>query len=123
MALNIRQRWERVKTVPGLGRDTAAVVLMVVAGVVSYLIMQSNIARAPWASTQDVKAEFAQVPGVHVESTNSVTIAGVKVGKISNWEATNRGTAILTLEIDPDHKVYDNARAILRPKNPLNDMA
>jgi phospholipid/cholesterol/gamma-HCH transport system substrate-binding protein len=49
-------------------------------------------------------------------------MAGVIVGQISGWEATDHGTAILDLNIDGTKKVYQNARAILRPKNVLNDM-
>jgi phospholipid/cholesterol/gamma-HCH transport system substrate-binding protein len=59
---------------------------------------------------------------VNPKSSHKVTMAGVNVGKITGWEPTERGTAILKLEIEGDHPVYDNARAVLRPKNPLNDM-
>jgi phospholipid/cholesterol/gamma-HCH transport system substrate-binding protein len=49
-------------------------------------------------------------------------MAGVIVGQITGWEATDHGTAVLELNIDGTKRVYQNARAVLRPKNVLNDM-
>lgn len=124
MKQSLSQRWERVRTVPGLGRDVGAVALLVVSAVVAGLIMQSKMSPSlPWEHKTTIKVEFESVPGVNPASSHKVTMAGVQVGKIVDWEPTARGTAILDLEIDGDHPVYDNARAVLRPKNPLNDMA
>jgi len=123
MSRAISQRWERIRTVPGLGRDTAALSVMVVLGIISAILIQGSLtATLPWEDRYVLRAEFEEVPGVNPDAGHKVTIAGVRVGEIADWEATERGTAILTLNMEAGHKIYDNARAVLRPKNPLNDM-
>ncbi|KLL11184.1 MULTISPECIES: MlaD family protein [Protofrankia] len=124
MSASLRRRWERIRTVPGLGRDMTALAVLVVLGLVAAVIIQSQLSSTPpWANRSIVKAEFASVPGVNPTSSNQVTIAGVKVGKIADWSVSDHATAILTLEIEPGHPVYDNARAVVRPKNALNEMS
>lgn len=118
-------RWERLRTVPGLGRDTAALVVMVTLGVIAALLIRSNLSGGgmPWTHHTTVQVEFASVPGVNVESSAIVTMAGVKVGRIAGWKATDHDSAVLKLQLNGDYKIYDNAHAVLRPKNPLNEMS
>ncbi|AEH09483.1 MULTISPECIES: MlaD family protein [Protofrankia] len=124
MSMSLSRRWERIRTVPGLGRDVGALTVLIVLGIVAAIVIQSNLSPTlPWAKKSIVKAEFASVPGVNPESSNLVTIAGVRVGKIASWEVTKTGTAILSMELEPGHPVYDNARAVLRPNNALNEMS
>ncbi len=124
MSTSLRRRWERIRTVPGLGRDVTVLVALVALGIVAAVVIQSKLTSTPpWAKRSVVKAEFASVPGVNPTSSNMVTIAGVKVGKIADWKVGDHATAILTLELEPGHTVYDNARAVLRPKNALNEMS
>lgn len=114
---------ERLKTVPGLGRDVTALTVLIVLGIISAAIIKSYLGgAAPWSDTTTVKAEFAQVPGLNPKSQNSVTIAGVKVGSVTQADATDEGTAVVTMTLDGDYRVYKNAHAVLRPKNPLNEM-
>jgi phospholipid/cholesterol/gamma-HCH transport system substrate-binding protein len=114
---------ERLRTVPGLRRDVTALAVLIVVGLVSTMFIKSYLGgSAPWADHTIVRAEFAQVPGLNPKSQNSVTMAGVKVGTVTASTATAKGTAILTLDIDGHHPVYRDARAVLRPKNPLNEM-
>jgi phospholipid/cholesterol/gamma-HCH transport system substrate-binding protein len=114
---------ERLKTVPGLGRDVSALAVLMVLGVFAAVIIKSFLGgSAPWSEETVVKAEFAQVPGLNPKSQNSVTIAGVKVGSVTAADATARGTAIVTMTLDGKYDVFANARAVLRPKNPLNEM-
>ncbi|GAB2962343.1 hypothetical protein GCM10017788_73690 [Amycolatopsis acidiphila] len=121
--MSIRRTWDRLRTVPGLSRDVGAVTALVVAAVVAAGIMGSKMSTSlPWQDKLVLHAEFQSVPGVNPDSSHKVTIAGVNVGKITGWRVTEHGTAILDLEIDGGQTVYDNARAVLRPKNPLNDM-
>jgi phospholipid/cholesterol/gamma-HCH transport system substrate-binding protein len=116
-------QWERIRTVPGLGRDVAALAFLLVMGVVAAVVIQTQLTPiAPWADHTVIKAEFASVPGVNPDASTSVTIAGVKVGQITGAEVTDHGTALLTLDVAGKPQVYDNARLVLRPKNPLNEM-
>jgi phospholipid/cholesterol/gamma-HCH transport system substrate-binding protein len=94
-----------------------------VLGVFAAVIIKSYLGgTAPWSEETVVKAEFAQVPGLNPKSQNSVTIAGVKVGAVTAAEATDRGTAVVTMTLDGEYDVFEDARAVLRPKNPLNEM-
>jgi len=114
---------ERLKTVPGLGRDVSALAVLVVVGIVTAALIKSYLGgSSPWGDETVVKAEFAQVPGLNPDSQNSVTIAGVKVGTVTATEATTEGTAVITMTLSGKYDVYGDARAVLRPKNPLNEM-
>lgn len=116
-------RIERLRTVPGLRRDVTALAVLVVVGLLSTVIIKSYLGgSAPWSDQTVVKAEFAQVPGLNPKSQNSVTMAGVKVGTVTASDATKRGTAVVTMTIDGHYDIYQNAQAVLRPKNPLNEM-
>lgn len=114
---------ERLKTVPGLGRDVSALVVLMVVGVIAAAMIKSYLGgTAPWSDQTTVKAEFQQVPGLNLASQSSVTIAGVRVGSVTDAEATDGGTAVVTMTLDGNYDVYRDARAVLRPKNPLNEM-
>lgn len=114
---------ERLRTVPGLGRDVSALMVLIVLGVAAAVIIKGYLGgSAPWSERTIVRAEFAQIPGLNPESNNGVTIAGVKVGTVTAAEPTDEGTAIITMTLNGDYDVYQNAQAVLRPKNPLNDM-
>lgn len=114
---------ERLRTVPGLGRDVAAIIVMMIVGVVSVAGTKSYLGgTAPWSDTTIVKAEFSQIPGLNPLSQNSVTIAGVKVGSVTDAEALGNGRALVTMTLDGKHDVFENARAVLQPENPLNEM-
>lgn len=114
---------ERLKTVPGLGRDVSALAVLVVVGLITAAMIKSYLGgSAPWSDRTLVKAEFEQVPGLNLSSQSSVTMAGVRVGTVTDAEATDGGIAVVTMELDGTYEVYRDARAVLRPKNPLNEM-
>ncbi len=115
--------WQRIRSVPGLGRDVTALVALIAVALIATGVMLSRTQFVPpWADRSLIWVEFAQAPAVNPESTHKVTIAGVEVGKIVDWRPTDRGTAELQLRIEPGHQVHDNARAVLRSVNPLNEM-
>jgi phospholipid/cholesterol/gamma-HCH transport system substrate-binding protein len=116
-------RWRRLRTVPGLGKDVAAFAVVVALGIVAagYLMAHLNLS-LPWADRYVVKAEVAEAPGVSPSTQQEVRIAGVKVGKIIDSVPTARNTSVLTLSLEPGHPIYDNARLVYRPRNPLNQM-
>lgn len=114
---------ERLRTIPGLGRDVTALTIIVVVGLVTASVLKSQLGGTlPWSDETVVKAEFQQVPGLNPSSQNGVTIAGVKVGSVTETEATDHGTAIVTMTLEGNHEVHRDARAVLRPKNALNEM-
>lgn len=115
--------WERLRTVPGLGRDTTALVVMVVIGLLAVVGIKSYLGGgAPWSDHTVLTAEFTDIPGLNPNSQNAVTIAGVKVGTVTAARVSNTGTALVTLTLDGTYTVYQNARAVLVPINPLDQM-
>jgi phospholipid/cholesterol/gamma-HCH transport system substrate-binding protein len=123
---SLSRTWQRVRTVPGLKRDVGALVVLVVLAVISTLGIQSFLGGTGLFQHKVVyRAEFADVTGLNPDATTHfVSVAGVRLGRVTAWQPTNRGTAILTMELTPPFgTIYDNATAVLRPKNPLNDMS
>jgi phospholipid/cholesterol/gamma-HCH transport system substrate-binding protein len=119
----IRITWQRVRTVPGLKSDLVLVVGLLVLGLaVSANLLTRYHLSSPFADKFVFSAEFDQAPAIQLAARQEVRIAGVPVGKIVDAKVTDRGTARLIMEIDPQHKVYANARVIIRSKTPLNIM-
>jgi phospholipid/cholesterol/gamma-HCH transport system substrate-binding protein len=116
---------DHLKRTPGLPRDTAVVAGLVVLGLASggYILSQQRVAY-PWDDSFTFAAEFEEAPGISPGNGQEVRMAGVTVGDIVAADVTDDGTARLTLKIDQDRasRVYDNARLVLRPKSPLNEM-
>lgn len=119
----LRRSWQRVRTVPGLARDLTALVVVVVLGITAAAVILSQLNfTLPWTARETIKVELADAVAVSPGNAQEVRIAGVKVGFITASEPTDRGTSLVTLQLEPGHPIYDNARAVLRPVNPLNQM-
>jgi phospholipid/cholesterol/gamma-HCH transport system substrate-binding protein len=116
-------RWQRLRTVPGLGRDVSAMITLVIIGVVAarIILAQMNLT-PPWAERFTFKIELADAVAVSPGNSQEVRIAGVRVGQIVASAPTDHNTSLVTLSIEPGHPIYDNARAVLRSVNPLNQM-
>jgi phospholipid/cholesterol/gamma-HCH transport system substrate-binding protein len=114
---------DRVRNVPGLGRDAALVATVLVAGLaaITYLVGNYGVI-SPWKDKYEFSADFDQGPGIQLAGVQEVRIAGIKVGKIVEAEPTKDGNARLTFKIDEGHQVYENARLVIRSKTPLNVM-
>jgi phospholipid/cholesterol/gamma-HCH transport system substrate-binding protein len=115
--------WGRIQNTPGLGRDAAVFIAVLVAGVMvsGYLFSNYKVA-SPVADRTTFSAELDKAPSLQLAARQEVRIAGIDVGEITDAEVTDEGRARLTFEIDPEHKVYSNARLVMRSKNPLNVM-
>lgn len=115
--------WGRIKNTPGIGRDVALVLvlLLVGGGATVYLLANYRIS-SPTADKYHFSAEFDQAPAVQLAARQEVRIAGIEVGKITGAEVTDGGHARLDFSIDPDQTVYENAHLVMRSKTPLNVM-
>lgn len=114
---------QRIKNTPGLLRDTTTLAVSVVLGLIcaGYILSHQSWS-APWQDDFTFAAEFDKAPSVRPESLQEVRIAGVKVGRITEAEPTDDGLAKVTMSIDPDQRIYKNARVVIRTKSPLNVM-
>jgi len=122
---SLARSWQRIRTVPGLGRNVTALVVLILAGCVSMAGIVSYLPVSyPWEDTFEFSAEFEEVPGVNPKSSQSVQIAGVQVGKITGWKVTERGTAVLNMELQEGTPatIFENATAVLRTSTVLNNM-
>jgi phospholipid/cholesterol/gamma-HCH transport system substrate-binding protein len=115
--------WQRLRSVPGLGRDVASVAGLVALGVLAaWLILAQLNLSLPWRAHTELYVEVADAVAVSPGNSQEARVAGVPVGFITAARPTARNTTVLTLDIDPGITVYRDAHAVLRPKNPLNEM-
>lgn len=116
--------WTRLRTVPGMFRDATALLVVAALGLAALGVILSNEdVRWPWQPDRfSFRVELADAVAVNPSKNQEVRIAGVVVGSIVDSKPTARGTSILTLAVDRDNTVYDNALVVLRPENPLNQM-
>lgn len=120
---SLSRTWERIRTVPGLGRNLLLMMLLVVCGLVSASVILANQRFIPaWSDRYEISADFDQAPAVNPSQQPKVRIAGVEVGQVVGSEVADGGKARLKLSLNPGQKVYSNARMVLRPTNPLNEM-
>ncbi|MCW2778370.1 MAG: hypothetical protein JWN17_2095 [Frankiales bacterium] len=123
MSASLAQRWARTKAEPGLGRDVRVLIATVVAGVLvgGYVLFMQRV-EPPWTGSYTFAGEFQSVPAVSPGNGQEVRIAGVPVGSITKASVTDAGTAKLTMKLDEGTVVYKDAKLLLRPKSPLNEM-
>ena len=111
-------------------KDFAALVgLVVVAALVGGYILSHQGFRLPnWVpvvgtETFELNAEFQTAQAVTPGQGQSVNIAGVKIGEITQVNLKN-GRAVVTMALDPKKasRIRHNATLLLRPKTGLQDM-
>lgn len=114
---------ERTRSVPGLGRNVIGLVILATFGVICLVIILIGQGFSPpWQDRFEFSADFEEVPAVNPAQSPKVRIAGVEVGRITDSEVTADGKARLTFAIDPNQRIFKDARLVLRPKNALNEM-
>ncbi|MFJ8812943.1 MlaD family protein [Amycolatopsis thermoflava] len=120
---SMRRTWERIRTVPGLGRNVLTIVVLVALGLVSASVILGNQRFIqPWEERYVFSADFAEAPAINPGQQPKVRIAGVEVGQITGSAVTDSGNARLTFSLEPGHPIHRNAHLVLRPTNPLNEM-
>lgn len=120
---SLDRTWERIRTVPGLGRNVLTMGILFVIGIVSATILLTNQRFIPpWSDQYEFSADFAQAPAVSPDQQPKVRIAGVVVGQVTDSHVTDDGKARLQLSIEPGTPIYRNAHLVLRPVNPVNEM-
>lgn len=111
-------------------RDFAAIVaLVLIAGFVGlYVLAHQRTTLPSWVpifgkQVFTLKGEFSTAQAITPGQGQTVDIAGVQVGEITNVDLV-QGRAIVTMQLDPKyaHRVYPNATMLLRPKTGLKDM-
>jgi phospholipid/cholesterol/gamma-HCH transport system substrate-binding protein len=111
-------------------RDFLAIVGLIIAGLVTTFVILGNQASAlpswvPFLGEDqfELKAEFSSAQSLTPGQGQSVVIAGIKVGDITDVKLEN-GNAVVTMEVDNDKAglIKDDASLLLRPKTGLNDM-
>lgn len=110
-------------------RDFVAIIaLVVVAAIVGgYILAHQRIYFPGWVPIVGrddfiLKGEFETAQAVTPGQGQTVDIAGVQVGEISNVELKD-GRALVTMRINERYaEIYPNATMLLRPKTGLKDM-
>ena len=110
-------------------RDFVAIVFLVVvaAGVAGYILSNQRFYLPKWVPLvgkdfYTLKGEFQTAQAVTPGQGQTVDIAGVKVGEVSNVDLRN-GRAVVTMKIQRKYsKIYRDASILLRPKTGLKDM-
>ncbi|RYJ06423.1 MAG: MCE family protein, partial [Actinomycetales bacterium] len=115
--------WERVKTEPGLKKNVGALTILVVLAVgAGGWILSNQSFTPPWSDDITLKAEFEAAPGIAPGNGQEVRVPGVMVGSITGADVNKDGRAEITMRVEKDTEIYDNATLVLRPKSPLNEM-
>ena len=102
-----------------------AIFVLVVLGLgCSYVIIQNQRVRIPILEERpfELKAEFESTQAVEPGQGQSIRVAGVKVGDVTDVELVE-GRAVATFAIDRQYlPVYQDATILMRPQTPLKDM-
>jgi phospholipid/cholesterol/gamma-HCH transport system substrate-binding protein len=101
----------------------AIVGLMLLTSIVGGYILVKQRLPLPWKDTYDINARFISAQAVTPGQGQQVAVAGVPVGEITRVSLDN-GVAVvrMTIERKKLQAVHADARALLRPKTPLQDM-
>jgi phospholipid/cholesterol/gamma-HCH transport system substrate-binding protein len=119
----LKRFWDRARTTPGLGRNLVVMAVLFAIGTTfaGYFLSHERF-NPPWENKRSIYATFQESPAISPGNGQEVRIAGVEVGDIRSASVTGDGKALVEMRIDNNYPVYDNARVVLRPKSPLNEM-
>ena len=113
----------RAKAEPGLLKHLIVLAVLLLMGTVAGgIILANQRVDWPWENKNVFSATFEQTPGISPGNGQEVRIAGVPVGQITDATVSDDGRAVVEMSIDGQQTIFDNARLVLRPKSPLNEM-
>jgi phospholipid/cholesterol/gamma-HCH transport system substrate-binding protein len=102
----------------------AVMVLLVVALVTTYVIIQEQRLRIPVLEEKpfELKAEFETAQAVVPGQGQTLRVAGVRIGDVQDVEVEN-GVGVVTFAIDREFlPIYRDATILMRPTTGLKDM-
>ncbi|MGB2712017.1 MAG: MlaD family protein [Conexibacter sp.] len=107
----------------------AIIVLVLIAGFTGIYVLAHQRTRLPeWVPVIgkdffELKGEFSTAQAITPGQGQTVDVAGVQIGEISNVDLVN-GRAIVTMNVEPKYAklIHPNATMLLRPKTGLKDM-
>ena len=101
----------------------AIIGLIVLALAIAFYILRNEGLGLPFDNNYQIKAAFSNAQALSPGQGEPVTVAGVKVGVISNVSVAN-GVAVVGMTMDKNTlaHVYRNATALIRPRTGLQDM-
>jgi len=114
----------------GRRKDTIAIVVLAIAGIVMMLgIFVNQKASLPsWLPVvgeefEHISAQFSTAQAVTPGQGQAVDIAGIQIGKVTSVDLEN-GHAVVGMDIEPKYMdlLHPDASFLLRPKTNLNDM-
>ena len=118
------------RQVRGRRKDTIAIVVLALAGIVMMLgiFTQQKASLPSWIpfvgeEFEHITAEFATAQAVTAGQGQAVDIAGIQIGKVASVELED-GHAVVGMDIEPRYMelIHPDATFLLRPKTNLNDM-
>lgn len=98
--------------------------LVVIAGAISYYILQEQRLRIPVLEEKpfEIQAEFDNTNGVVAGQGQTLRVAGVRVGDVSKVELVD-GRAVVTFDVDREFlPIYKDSTILMRPLTGLRDM-
>jgi phospholipid/cholesterol/gamma-HCH transport system substrate-binding protein len=130
-----RSRWKHFRASlsrqsRGRGKDTVAIIVLLVAGVAMtlFIFTQQKASLPSWApfvgeEFVHITGEFETAQAVAPGQGQAVDIAGIQVGKITSV-ALEDGHAVVGMDIEPKYMelIHPDATLLMRPKTNLNDM-
>ena len=118
------------RQVRGRRKDTIAIFVLAIAGIVMMLgiFTQQKASLPAWLPVvgeefDHITAEFSTAQAVTPGQGQAVDIAGIQIGKVASVDLEN-GHAVVGMDIEPKYMelIHPDASFLLRPKTNLNDM-
>ncbi|MGN6586453.1 MAG: MlaD family protein [Solirubrobacterales bacterium] len=132
---NNTRRWTHFRSwlnrqVRGRRKDTIAIIVLALAGIVMMLgiFVNQKASLPPWLpfvgeDFEHISAEFSTAQAVTPGQGQAVDVAGIQIGKVTSVNLEN-GHAVVGMDIEPKYMklLHPDASFLLRPKTNLNDM-